>query len=61
MERSARNTKVGGESYALDKDDGQSLEYSIISGNDDGNGNEMFWIKKCSGQIYVNKASKEIL
>ena len=55
MERSARNTKVGGESYALDKDDGQSLEYSIISGNDDGNGNEMFWIKKCSGQIYVNK------
>ena len=50
-ERSKRNTRVGNTDFASDKDLGQGLEYTIIAGNDD----NMFWMRQCNGQIYVNK------
>ena len=50
-ERSSRNTVIGEPDFAKDKDVGQGLSYTIIGGNDD----DMFWMRECNGQLYVNK------
>ena len=52
-ENSAEATKVGALIAAEDSDNGQSLQYSIIAGNDF----NTFRIVACNGQIEVNKAN----